>query len=138
MPVRIVVHDQAITDLVEFGPVRDFTQEVARKIRDNAIEKAARFSRTGALAASHHYRTRARVRSVVGTVYNDSDHAIFVHEGTRSPIVPNPRPTRTGRPPSLRFVSRGELWFKREVSGQRANPWLRRAMVDVLAEEGVL
>lgn len=141
----VQIYTEAID--AEFGPGGQVTTE-NKKIREKVIIRATKKAprRSGNLKFSHRdggalkegkYRLR-------GEVYNDSDHAAYVHDGTTSPIFPKrgkamPIPTmirgrakRDGAPPGFLFPV-GPSFPKKWVRGQRAQPWLLEAAEEVLS-----
>jgi hypothetical protein len=91
-------------------------------------------ARTGELKAAHRNGGALKVGRYrnIGTVYNDSPHAAFVHDGTYGPIVPK-HSTRLSLPA---YGTHSHKSLK-SVSGQRANPWMTRAANTVLSTYGV-
>ena len=85
--------------------------------------------RTGNLGRSHREGrvTHSAARDTHGSVHNDADYALYVHEGTR-PHVIRPRFRQ-----ALRFQVGGSTVFARRVNhpGTRGRPWLRNAAVRV-------
>lgn len=143
--VNVEVYTTALD--AEFGPGGQVTSENKRMrqlILLRAIKKAPR--RSGELKAAHRdggalKEGQLRLR---GIVYNDSDHALYVHDGTRGPItatdhefmwVPRAKgmlAKRHGAPPSILFRV-GPAFHKKSVRGQTANPWLAEAAEEVLS-----
>lgn len=82
--------------------------------------------RTAQLRLSVRHRVRRVGLESHGTVWYPVDYAMSVHEGARSHII---RP----RDPNgiLRFRQNGRIRYAKMVRhpGQRANPWLYRALV---------
>jgi hypothetical protein len=138
--VRTRVNVSAIqSHFTATGIVGKEAREAGRAIKRAAIQAAP--SRTGTLKARHtgprSSPTTLGTHVVVG---NDSDHALFVHEGTHGPILPHnstgylwvrPSPHSWYAPNYSPFgyeINAGGRTPRRSVRGQRANPWLARAM----------
>lgn len=147
MPDRVNVEIYTSALDAEFGPGGQVTAENKRMrqlILIRAIKKAPR--RSGELKAAHRdggalKEGQLRLR---GTVYNDSDHAAYVHDGTRGPIIATNHEfmwvpvakgmvaKRHGATPAFLFRV-GAEYHKKSVRGQTANPWLAEAAEEVLS-----
>lgn len=139
---KVTVNTTAIQSLfLPGGGVADHGKQTGRKIRAAAEADAAKFVRSGDLLLSHTgpFYSPTWLGGHV-TIGNTSDHARFVHEGTQGPILPR---NHTGylwiRPfPHSRFAfdpSWAEFGGRTplpRVRGQRANPWMARAMDRVI------
>ena len=134
--IRVSVNSAAIESMfMPGGDVWAWGRDTGYEI--NAVARATAPSRTGHLRSAHGMlqvpNGRTQVRTVV---YNDADHARYVHDGTVGPIM-------STRPGGMMIVDPApRSWFTRptavhEVRGQRAQPWLREAMEDVLARRGI-
>lgn len=126
--VRVVIYDSAITAFVlPGGMVYRYTRRRAEAIE--VIAKANAPKRTGDLAdsieASWEDSRRDRVRWAVTA---HSEHAVFVHEGTRAVITPNDADLLYVHPPWQEWSSRRV----RSVSGQPSQPFLADALREVM------
>jgi hypothetical protein len=82
----------------------------------------------GSTASANQYGVFTKVRA-------GAHYAEYVHEGTHGPITPK-------HTPYLKFYgwgqwARPEPYRKSSVSGQRAQPFLRRALAEVMREHGI-
>lgn len=144
MPARVRVYDSAIQGLfTPGGDAHDEARDITRKIETSAIRRALKFARSGEIARSHYRTVRTTTLGVRGTVGNRSDHAYFKHKGTQGPIRSN-RGTITdskGRRQRAKMrLRRGNGYpsmLRASVSGQRGDPWLRKAANGVLWRYGV-
>lgn len=90
--------------------------------------------RTGGLARAHSLN-RGRVGNQYMQTYhiqNSAEHALWVHEGTHGPILPDG---------NFLFLPAGyghKASRQRSVKGQKANPWLERACQGVAARYGAV
>lgn len=152
---RIKIHDAAVfAYIAPGGEVNDVLNDVAR---DTAkFGKVFAPSRTGSLKAANRWN-RAKVNGPLSgesSAYNNARHATWVHEGT-SRIYPKRHgyllvPRRGTLNSTTRGGSAGtnayKIWvagdkkgpkgFTRRdsVAGQRANPFLARALKAAMAE----
>ena len=80
----------------------------------------------GVLKASHFVDMVGNQYIARGTVGNDVPYALFVHDGTATPIEPND--------PAgwLRFSINGRGFKKKSVRGQDPNPWLSDAFYEIM------
>lgn len=142
MAERVIIYESAIASLFNPGASGDaFMRSFLRETSGYARSIAPR--RTTHLAMSHRTngpfrRGRYRLR---GQVVNTAAYAEFVHDGTRTPI----RSTRarmrndghlvggvmrlptTGRSMATDPHGGAAFIYRREVRGQKANPWLDKA-----------
>lgn len=138
MTVRVVVYDSALARMHQpGGMVNDYVRDMARQTKLVA-EVAAPKGATGVLARSHHYRVRPRVSSTVGYVYNDADHAMFVHGGTGiyGPYhrrIPGPH-----RFPYTKYPPLRPNGMPRTTKGQPAQPWLADSLEIVGRSHGLV
>ena len=120
--VRVVVYDSAIHRMNQ--PGGDVYRYTARKVRQTTL--AARDfapKRSGYLASRIEGEVRPRRSSVRGFVRSRADYSRYVHEGTGPVIYPH------GDYLSVPKFKRSTLRVKRtHVRGQRANPFLERAL----------
>lgn len=90
-----------------------------------------------------HFRNGVRMEGPyrgVGSVINNADYAAVVHEGYSGKIFPRRGAFKIpassfrhyGAGTMARVNRDGYIRWKNPVNGQRANPWLARAMNDVL------
>lgn len=87
---------------------------------------------TGNLRAQNKMQVRVAGRSVVGEVFNETEYAKAVHDGSRArTIVPR-------RKKALRFEVGGKVIFARRVQmpARRGRPWIYRALVEVTKPRG--
>lgn len=85
--------------------------------------------RTGRLRSANNFRTYADGLFYRGEVYNNTDYAAAVHNGSEPHrIYAHPRPWKGGG--ALRFKVGGRVLFRKYVDhpGNRARPWLATAM----------
>lgn len=88
--------------------------------------------RTGNLRAQNKSRVYTRGSAAIGEIWNDTEYAAAVHDGTRAhDIVPR-------RAKALRFVVGGRVVFAKRVhkKATRGRPWLTRALQEVAAPDG--
>lgn len=134
--VRVTVNSVALDRMfLPGGDVWAWGRNVGLEMQVEAIARAP--GRTGFLKTQHGFvQTPRGKQNMQVTLYNDADYAKFVHEGTTGPI----RSTRPGGMLVVRPAPHSH--FHRpvpvvSVDGQRANPWLRETMEDVLARHGI-
>lgn len=87
---------------------------------------------TGNLRAHNQSRITRLGNRVVGEVFNDTEYADAVHDGTR-PYIIRPR-----RKKALRFVVDGQVVFAKSVRmpGRRGRPWLLQALREIAIPAG--
>lgn len=87
---------------------------------------------TGRLRAANQMRVQRSGNTTVGEVWNGTEYARAVHNGTPAQVIV-PR-----RKKALRFVIDGEVIFARRVTlpARRGRPWLLRALREVGAAAG--
>lgn len=109
--------------------VDDKAKETARLARANLI--ATNAVRTGALLRSINKRRRNKVGGFIAvTVVAGAGHAVFVHQGTMTPIVAkNPKGMSV---PRFKGAAPNNRVRRHTVRGQRANPFLSAAMQEAL------
>lgn len=122
--VRVVVYDSRIQAMsAPGGDVFRYAQRKAQ--RTASFAKAFAPKRTGRLAAGIRSDTRTVVQGAVGRTRSTAHYSAYVHEGTTGPIV------ATNSEKGL-WVPRRKYGYKRgwrdSVAGQRANPFLDRAL----------
>lgn len=130
---RVYVRNEAISAMfARSGEVGALNSRIMARITARAI--AAAPSRSGALKAAHRNGGALKRGKYVniGTVYNTSEHASYVHEGTYGPILPKTS-TKMHLPAGGGYSARALS----SVAGQRANPWMTRAANRVLSTYGV-
>lgn len=130
---RLVVYDGAIAAMsLPGGATWRWAYQRRRRIERTARQFAP--SRSGQMKNSiFGYYEPARPNQIVMEVWCQSDHAIYVHEGTASPEFPSIFPQTAnflslppyGRYPHIRAHS---------VRGQRANPFLANALTSVMRD----
>lgn len=125
-PITVVtVYDSKVAaEFLPGGRVNSYVRKT--NVAIISIARATAPGRTGELKAKHRNRgalKRGRF-SIAGIVENYADYALWVHDGTKTPILP-----KHGKFLKLPNVGtgRGSFIFVRSVRGQRANPWLRKA-----------
>jgi hypothetical protein len=134
--VTVKVHYGEIAKLfAPGGMVRDDATQAQRAILITAEMSAPR--RSGVLRGSHlniGFLQEGPYR-IVGRVRNVADHALFVHEGTKSPLAPGKMmkvPVYKGAP-NFFIASPRRI---PPIRGQKANPWLARASELVIRSRG--
>lgn len=88
---------------------------------------------TGNLRRNHQLRVYHKgLTKTFGEVYNSARYAGWVHDGTK-PYIIRPRKKK-----ALKFTVAGETFIVKKVRhpGIRAQPWLRRALVEVAPRYG--
>lgn len=132
--VAFVVRSDGIAALM--GPGGDVGRWMRRKSQEITL-RARRYapSRTGTLRASIHTTGLRHGLPFVATfeVRAESDHALFVHEGTHGPIMATSHRFMVVRPSPHSYYSRPTK--RKRVRGQRSNPFLSRAMFYALRRE---
>lgn len=133
--IRVKVYDTRIESLfLPGGDAWELDKRITSRTRSLAIATAP--SRTGVLKSSHYSNVvKPQPLMCLGYVGNRAEHAGFVHGGTTGPI-------RAGSTRYLAIRPAPKSWFPhvfllREVSGQSANPWIKRAQEQVLLAEGL-
>lgn len=124
MTVTFVENPAGIQALVvPGGVVWRFARRIGRDVTRLAIVGAPH--RTGALVKRIDApEMRTLPLTVIATVRSEARHSLWVHEGTRTPIT---RPGGGVMP--VHNASRTRVVvFAERVRGQRANPFLRRAL----------
>jgi hypothetical protein len=128
--IKIDINDAQVQALLlkQDGPVWGPVSRAGRAARNYAVLELrnAQIGNTGKLAQSIEARTEIRERLVVSRIGTTMPYAIFVHEGTRSPIVPTTRKV-------LRFRGAGGAYvFRPQVRGTLETgkyvPFLRKAI----------
>lgn len=130
MPVNLTVDEQAIQQLVsQHGEIGQRVSEVTRRVANAARTMAP--ADKGMLRSSINEELVARGNTLVGRVYSDAPHALYVHQGTGI-YGPNHQPIRPKRAKVLVFKPKGssDFVFTDEVKGARPNPFLLRALND--------
>jgi hypothetical protein len=135
--VAFVVRSDGIAALM--APGGDVGRWMRRKSQEVTL-RARRYApaRTGGLRASIHTTGSRHVSPFVVTfeVRAESDHALFVHEGTRGPIMATHHRFMVVRPAPHSYYSRPTK--RKRVRGQRSNPFLTRAMFYAMRSEVVV
>lgn len=122
--MRVVIYDSAITAMT--APGGDVYRYAHRKgQRTTLLAKMNAPKRSGALVRGIRMDIRKTGRDrVVVRVRSQAAHSLFVHEGTTGPIYAhNPRGLWVPR----RKYGTSRRW-RESVNGQKANPFLTRAM----------
>jgi len=140
--VRIRVFDSRVHGLnAPGGEINRFARKITRETEFRAIQYCP--TRSRALQRSIRSTVGWNALGVFGVVRAGAGHARYVHEGTYGPIVPRVAPY-------LRFEGWGpwaagnsgplgnRAWRLKWVKGQRAQPFLTRAMRDVLRFNRIL
>lgn len=124
-PISYRVHENAVMAYMRpGGEVYDELDKIGRNI--SKYGKAFAPKRTGDLARNiraNRPKTEGPYKGSV-LVYNNIRYARYVHEGTTGPIR-----AKSGK--AMRFRTKrgaGPYMFAMSVSGQRANPYLERAV----------
>lgn len=133
---RYVVYDSAIQTMFDPGGsihrwTTDFTREVeAEAVRRCPVarEQWGLFRVAGGLKMGHRSTVGTNRFGTVGSVRNDRSYAMYVHDGTSTVVA-------RGR--YMKFNINGRTFRKKEVRGQRAQPWLRDALAVVSARHGL-
>lgn len=137
--VRYTTNHAAIESIFHSG---GSAYEKARRMGIETKEAAVAIvlrehTRTGYLASQHGYTvTNAGPNRCRFTVHNDADYARFVHGGTQE-VITSSRPGghMLVRPmPHSFFPTTTAL---PQVRGQRGDPWMERAMEQVLLLNGI-
>lgn len=112
------------------GPGGGWIYRVSVQMMAEAKREAP--ARSGSLRRAHSISRGRGVNQYAATyhVANSSDHAEYVHFGTRSPI--------TGRGKAMRLAPGNGygVLYRKMVRGQKANPWLDRACTRVAIRYG--
>lgn len=125
---KLTINEGKIQELIsQNGPVG---QEVAKVTRQtaNAARNLAPADK-GMLRGSINEEITAQGQTLVGRVYSDAGHAVYVHQGTGI-YGPNHAPIRPVRAKMLRFKPKGssDFVFANEVKGSPPNPFLLKAL----------
>jgi hypothetical protein len=128
------------------GEVNKETTDITTKIKERAVIKANRFSRTGEIARSHRRSVvPSGIYGVRGYVENFSDHALYKHNGTtEGTFIYSRRAVDSrghfGGKMRLRPGNGYGYLYRAVVSGYhsgKAEPWLLDAANEVLLRYGV-
>lgn len=128
--VKIDISDAQVQQLLlrQDGPVWGPMVRAGRAARNYAVLELrnAQIGNTGKLAQSIEAKTEIRDRAVVSRIGTTMPYAIYVHEGTSSPIVPTTRKV-------LRFRGSGGAYvFRPQVRGTKETgkyvPFLKNAV----------
>lgn len=128
----IFIPNQAGISSMNFpgGHVYRFTRRMGRNT--TALGRRYAPSRTGTLRRGiDEPIVTPRPGGVDAYVWSTAARSLFVHEGTRTPIM---RPNG-GWMPIHNATRTAVLTFRRRVRGQRANPFLARALRDAFLIE---
>lgn len=126
--VEVVIYDSVITAFsLPGGIVWRYGYQKAQ--RTERVARGNIKSRSGYLAAHTHARYEGSRRDqAIMVVESEADYAVYVHEGTHGPIMStNHRFLRLSPGGGYGVV------YARQVAGQRANPYLRDALEEVMA-----
>lgn len=87
---------------------------------------------TGNLRAQNKWKVHVNAHGAVGTVFNETEYAAAVHDGTRAYTI------RPRRAKALRFKVDGEVVFAKSVriKAKRGRPWIYRAMIEIALPRG--
>lgn len=108
--------------------VLPFTDQLAQRTARVATRRAPE-GRSGRLKQAHHVEGPTVVAGeVVAEVVNTAPYALFVHEGTRTPIKPR-------RANALRIEFEDGVVFAAQVRGQEAQPWMLDALGDAVCRD---
>lgn len=131
--VRVTVNLAALESIfLPRGDVWDFARKLGVEMVAEAVTEAP--ARTGELKRQHGFVTTPNGSlSCRTTLYNDSDHAVFVHEGT--PAMIYGRPYMVVRPAPHSWYS--TYTARKSVRGQPPNPWMDDAKDAVLRRYGI-
>lgn len=131
--VEIVIYDSAIAAMsLPGGSVWKFAHQ--RRTRVERIAKSTAPVRTGDLRAGIYATFEpAKPKNVIMEVHSGAGHSLWVHEGTKNNGLGYIRPRNAKRLilPAGYGHRRHSL---KKVHGQRANPWLRRALQEVMRD----
>jgi hypothetical protein len=125
--IRVVIHDSRIQGMgMPGGDVWKFTRRLARETESVARGNCPFGGPTagyppGTLFRAHYVSVTPLPHGCLGYVGNHAPHALWVHEGTRTPITPT-----TSKWLKIPW-GRGHV-FRRAVRGQRSQPWLSNAL----------
>ena len=139
--VRVTVFDAKMSEFtMPRGSVYKWTNSKGKKIRRRAAMEAP--ARTGRMARSLREHTTGGVRRSRTIVRAHVHYGIYVHEGTSGNFGFNKLRGATPGPKSAGVWSPGARnpWpraTKKGVQGQRANPFLTRAMFSVMGTTAV-
>lgn len=127
---RLVIYDSAIAAMsLPGGQTWRWAFQRRRKVERLAKEFVP--VRSGNLKRNiFGYYEPSRPNLIVMEVWCQSDHAIYVHEGTTGPILPQRGQYMTLKPAYNGFP----VTKQRQVRGQRANPFLDNALQTVMRD----
>lgn len=157
-PVILHIHESDVQSFIrQGGEVHDMLTRVVRNTRFLSMQEAP--ARSGRLKRSFQSKHPEQTGpySAKGRVSNNAKHAVWVHEGTGTitstshMLVPmNPAAFQASKASSgagqelfIKWAAagkkRGDRNFLRlmQVSGQQANPFMRRGLRRALAAEGM-
>lgn len=147
MVARVQVYDSAIASL--FAPGGDVTREARASARQaealaetySAVFSPSRQYRPGYMKDARDAKIKGSHRigvtplpgalRVLSRISNLSPHAIYKHEGVMGIIVAKPGNKRGMRIPRGRWSPNGAQ-YKKQVRGQRSDPWMGRAVAATL------
>lgn len=119
----------AATALARQAALRDVT-DTTRQVLNRATVLTP--VRHGRLRLGNQMRVYQRGQLVVGEVFNETEYAKAVHDGTPAYTV-RPRHKK-----ALRFKYGGKIVFAKsaQIPARKGRPWIYRAMVEVAAPRG--
>ena len=122
--------DHADINRVALTEAQRSVTDTTRRVLNRAI--ALTPVDTGTLRAHNQMRVRVQGTMAIGEVFNDTEYALAVHDGTRAHTV---RPVRAK---ALRFTVGGRVVFAMwaRIPARRGRPWLYRALVEIAVPEG--
>lgn len=124
MAVRIIMHHQEINQFLHSPSGKVYRHFAAiMRATDNGAKRRAPV-REGDLRGSIYHTMASGGLGLIGRCGATSAHAIYVHQGTHTPIWP-----RSAKLLRLRAGNGYPVLYRREVRGQKPNPFLVRAFV---------
>lgn len=130
---QVTVYRKNLSALYQLGGPGDrWAHRLAERMEAASIIEAP--ARSGEIKRSHSVRRRGINQwAAKYAVVNSAGHAEWVHDGTRSPILP----VNAKR---LKVPNRGGGGYRLlpKVRGQAANPWLDRACARVARSAGAV
>jgi hypothetical protein len=127
--IRITVDQGASAQIGVQAARRTVTDTTRRVLNRGTILTPVK---TGNLRSKNNSRVQQQGLRVVGTVFNQTNYAAAVHDGSKAHTI-RPRSKKV-----LKFLIDGEVVFAKSVNhpGTKGQPWLRRALEEIAGSEG--
>ena len=141
LPVRYRIIERNVQRLASPpGPMGRMLNSVTRTARDDARKIAPKRSSRLSRGIGINLAKRDGYLQLQGVLYANARHARWVHEGTKGPIKARGGkglrvPRKRGSSVSGSSLPNKAVIYKTSVRGQKANPFLARAITSALVKE---